>query len=393
MRYGTIIIGGGLSAITAGIALARRGRRVAVIAAGQPSARFNNGAFHLLGRFDGQPVESPLDAISSLAGQHPYRLIGQENVEKFAAQAAAILRTAGVNIVGSHKRNVNAYSPLGLPEPAWLVRETVLSDHAPLPSRLALLHIKGFIDSPLPMVAYHLGQNGFQVDTLEIDTPDIAAARRTAAGMRTLALARTLGGHKALAALHAKIREVADPLPQSVLLVLPALIGIDNSYTAQLFRDNLGRPLAFLPSPPPSVLGLRLTTELRHYFQMLGGLYRTNQRVTTAHTANGRVAYITTDARPGMHLEADNYILATGTLASGGLVTRDGAVAEPLFNLDLTPDGRVTVDNNLHPSQQGQTIDNLYAIGDILARDPRAGADREGVAMLTALHAARQIRP
>ena len=41
MRYDTIIIGGGLSGLTCGIALAKGGQRVAVIGAGQSTLHFN----------------------------------------------------------------------------------------------------------------------------------------------------------------------------------------------------------------------------------------------------------------------------------------------------------------------------------------------------------------
>ena len=49
MKYDIIIIGGGLSGLTAGITLAQAGRRVCIVSAGQSSLHFHSGSFDLLG--------------------------------------------------------------------------------------------------------------------------------------------------------------------------------------------------------------------------------------------------------------------------------------------------------------------------------------------------------
>ena len=42
MRYDTIIIGGGLSGLTAGITLAKAGQKVCIVSAGQSSLHFHS---------------------------------------------------------------------------------------------------------------------------------------------------------------------------------------------------------------------------------------------------------------------------------------------------------------------------------------------------------------
>ena len=65
MRYDIIVIGGGLSAIMCGIALATNGKNVALLAKGQSKLNFSSGSLDLLG-FDeqGNMVTDPIDAIS-----------------------------------------------------------------------------------------------------------------------------------------------------------------------------------------------------------------------------------------------------------------------------------------------------------------------------------------
>ena len=60
MRMDTVIIGGGLSGLTCGIALAKRGKRVAIVASGQSTMLFNGGSMELLGSIDGKAVTAPL---------------------------------------------------------------------------------------------------------------------------------------------------------------------------------------------------------------------------------------------------------------------------------------------------------------------------------------------
>ena len=66
MRMDTVIMGGGLSGLTCGIALAKRGQRVTIVAGGQSTLLFNGGSMELLGSIDGKDITSPLEAIATL---------------------------------------------------------------------------------------------------------------------------------------------------------------------------------------------------------------------------------------------------------------------------------------------------------------------------------------
>ena len=92
----TIIIGGGLSGLTCGLALAKRGHSVTVLSGGPSTLMFSGGSMELLGAIDGQPVTAPLDAIASLPDCHPYRKIGAERIES-APNASPTLPAKPVN--------------------------------------------------------------------------------------------------------------------------------------------------------------------------------------------------------------------------------------------------------------------------------------------------------
>ena len=167
MRMDTVIMGGGLSGLTCGIALAKRGQRVAIVATGQSTLLFNGGSMELLGSIDGQAVNSPLEAIATLPQGHPYRKIGADRIATLAEQAQQLLDDAGINMTGSADANHWRITPLGIAKPAWLTLSHYLriDDLASLPARrVALMCIRGFFDQPNGMLANGLQELGFEVE-------------------------------------------------------------------------------------------------------------------------------------------------------------------------------------------------------------------------------------
>ena len=104
MKFNTIIIGGGLSGLTAGLALQKAGQRVAIVSKGQSTLHFNPASFDLLG-YDatGAAVEHPLQAIAALPATHPYSKC--TNVEALAQEAQALLEESGISLIGTAAAN------------------------------------------------------------------------------------------------------------------------------------------------------------------------------------------------------------------------------------------------------------------------------------------------
>ena len=411
MRMDTVIMGGGLSALTCGITLAKHGKRVAIVASGQSTLLFNGGSMELLGSIDGQEVTAPLEAIATLPDNHPYRKIGTERIASLASEAKQLLDDAGINMEGRPDANHWRITPMGVAKPAWLT----LSDHmriddlSHLPAkRVALMAIRGYLDQPNSMLAQGLRSLGMEVKVVEFTTSDITSLRRSPSEMRATSLAKHLMSNSALQRVAEQINALAT---EADLVLLPSVLGQNDDNDFQTLQSMVNKPLRLVATLPPAVAGMRMQAQLRHYFRMLGGTYLMGDTAVSGTFDQDRLTAVTTAKLGDMPLKADHFVLATGSFVSRGLMADYERVYEPVLGVDVDADADrecwtrfgvlnaqaytqygVATDNSLRCLIEGKPITNLRAIGSVLSgHDAIKMGDGTGVSMLTALAAAHDI--
>lgn len=405
MRMDTVIIGGGLSGLTCGIALAKRGKRVAIVASGQSTLMFNGGSMELLGSIDGKTVTAPLEAIATLPNDHPYSKIGADRIASLADRAKQLLLDTGINMEGNAAANHWRITPMGVAKPAWLTLNDHLriDDLSQLPAkRLALMCIRGYFDQPNTMLAQGLRDLGFEVDLIEFTTDDITALRRSPSEMRATSLAKHLVSNNALQRLADQINSLAT---EADIVLLPSMLGQNDDFEVQTLTSMVKKPLRLIATLPPAVAGMRMITQLRHYFRMLGGNYLMGDSAVSGTFDGDRLTAISTAKLADMPLRADQFVLASGSFISRGLIADFERVYEPVLGVDVDADSDpdrwtcfgvlqpqaysrygVSTDDQLRCLKQGKTITNLHAIGSILSgHDAIKMGDGTGVSMLSAL--------
>ncbi len=405
MRMDTVIMGGGLSGLSCGIALAKRGKRVAIVASGQSTMLFNGGSMELLGHIDGKAVSNPLEAIATLPQDHPYSKIGADRIASLAERAKLLLTDSGINMEGNAAANHWRITPMGVAKPAWLT----LNDHLRiddlhhLPAkRLALMCIRGFFDEPNSMLAQGLRDLGFEVDAIEFTTDDITALRRSPSEMRSTSLSKRMMSNAAMQRMADQINQLAT---DADLVLLPSVLGQNDDSDFQTLQAMTRKPLRLVATLPPAVAGMRVMKQLRHYFKMLGGTYLMGDSAVSGTFDGNRLTSVSTAKLADMPLKADHFVLATGSFISRGLVADYERVYEPVLGVDVDADSDpdrwtrfgilepqaysrfgVATDGELRCLKQGQVIENLHAIGSVLSgHDAVKMGDGTGVSMLTAL--------
>ena len=411
MKMDTVIVGGGLSGLTCGIALAKRGQRVTIVAGGQSTLMFNGGSMELLGNIDGQDVNHPLEAIAALPKNHPYSKIGAQRIADIAVEAKQLLDDASISMDGTADTNHWRVTPMGIAKRAWLTLSENLriDDMGKLPAkRVALMCIRGYFDQPNGMLAQGLRDMGFDVQTIEFSTDDITALRHSPSEMRATSLAKHLVSNNALQRVADQINALAS---EADMVLLPSVIGQTDDNDFNTLQRMCNKPLRLVATLPPSVAGMRMQTLLRHYFKMLGGNYLTGDNAIGGKFEGDKLISVSTAKLNDMPLRANNFVLASGSFVSRGLAANYERVFEPVFDLDVDADADrdkwttfgvlepqayfrygVATDDSLRCLKQGRTITNLHAIGSILSgHDAIKMGDGTGVSMLTALAVARDI--
>lgn len=405
MRYETIIIGGGLTGLLSGIMLAEQGKKVAIISAGQSALHFSSGSFEL---FEGD--ENPMRGIETLPEQHPYKKIGVEAVGRYADMVQDIFRRAGIKCSGDKSKNHYRITPIGMIKSAWLT----LDDYAMLDSadsfrwrKVALVNFDGYLDFYPKFLESCFAQRGVESSVHTLSLEEFDHLRESSTEMRATNIARVMTGEMLV--------KIAQKLNSCVgdaeALFMPAVVGMYDDEALVQLRLSVSVPLYFIPTMPASVPGVRMQLQLKKYFQKLGGTYLLGDSVRGGVVEGGRLVAVRTLNHGDMEFKADNFVLATGSFFSHGLIASQEEIYEPVFGLDIVADTHrsewynkdlyahqpymgygVKTDERLRCMIGGATVENLYAAGSVLAsQNSLAEGTGGGVAITTALFVAEAI--
>jgi glycerol-3-phosphate dehydrogenase subunit B len=413
MKFDTVIIGGGLSGLICGIRLQKAGKKCAIVSAGQSAMHFSSGSFDLLGRLpDGTDVDKPLEALKSLPEDHPYSILGEEKVRKYAEETSAFLNGCGIKVDGDAAVNTWRISPTGERKPSWLTLgdfTALKTKDEKIGNKALIVNILGYLDFNTKFLADSFERQGTICRISSVKLEEMERLRKNPSEMRATNIARVMDRD---GVWEKAAEQVKGMLKDEDIVVLPAVFGLKDGSVIEKIREAIGVKTVFVSTMPPSVPGIRTQMTLKAEFERAGGRFLMGDTVVEADfNEDGTVKSIGTQNFGSIRLYADNFVIATGSFFSKGLIATPDRIFEPVFGVDLSyAEGRdqwfdrnfwnkqnyisygAKVSKFLHASIDGKPIANLYAIGSIIAgSNTLYEGCGGGIALLTALAAADSI--
>lgn len=413
MKFDTIIIGGGLAGLVCGLRLQKAGKKCAIVSAGQSAMHFSSGTFDLLGRLpDGQAVDSPLASLDLLPKEHPYTVLGKATVEKYAAEAPSFLEECGVKVSGNADKNTWRITPTGERRPAWLT----INDFTPLASKdekigkkALIVNVLGYLDFNTKFLADSFEKQGTICRIASVKLDEMERLRKNPSEMRATNIARVMDRDEVW---EKAARQVRNMIQDEDIVILPAVFGLKNPEVPELIRKEIGIKTMFIATMPPSVPGIRSQMRLKAEFEKAGGRFFMGDSVVDADfNEDGSVKSLGTANFDDIRLYAEDFVLATGSFFSKGMIATPEKIYEPVFGIDINhEEGRdkwfdrnfwnkqgyisfgAKVNERLNASIDGKAVDNLFAIGSIIGgSNTLYEGCGGGIAIITALAAADTI--
>lgn len=412
MKFDTVIIGGGLSGLVCGIRLAEQGQRCVIISSGQSALHFSSGSFDLLNTLpDGSNVTNPISSVKELvkqAPQHPYAKIGEDNFEKLTISAQDFFRSIHFPVQGDSRKNHFRITPMGTLKPTWLSMSgfATIEDKDKLPwKKVSIFNISGFLDFYPQFIADEFLKLGTESDIHMFNLAAIDHLRRNPTEMRSTNIARILDDN-----IEELSRIINEKSTDGEAIIFPACIGLKPASFDKL-KELVSKPICLIPTMPPSIAGIHAQQYLHDYFLNLGGVYMLGDSVRKAEIENNRISKVYSFNHGDIPFTADNFVLATGSYFSQGLIATSDNIYEPVFNLDVSysknredwynskifePQGYqhfgVKTDNSFRGIHKGDVMDNLFVTGAILEGfNPIKEGSGAGVSILSSLTVAEEI--
>lgn len=414
MRFDTIIIGGGLSSLVCGIAQQKAGRKCLIVSAGQNALHFSSGAFGLLSRMpDGTPVDEPLSAISSLPEDHPYSKIGEDGVRAYLDKVQPFFHDCGVELsrCGQTSQNFQRFTPVGSFKPAWFTlneADVFPSKDARIEGKALIVNFAGFLDFNSRFIAEGLERRGATCRIEAVRHPEVERLRVNPSEMRSVNIARVMDREENWKQF---VHQVRGMMNGEDIVVLPEVFGLTNPAVIGWISEMIPAKVMFVGTMPPSVPGLRAQKLLKKSFEEAGGVFLPGDVALSPKFDGNRVRSIRTVNLGANEIEADSFVLASGSFFGKGIEAVPGSVTEPVFGLDVDyPADRtswyapemsdrqaylgfgVKTDGCFRAFKDGNVVDNLYVIGAELGGcNPLAEGSGACVAILSAFKVADEI--
>ena len=405
LKTDVLVIGSGISGLIAAITASKLGRNVSIVTAGSGTYAISSGCIDLLGQINGKHIEDPWQAMYQLDPNHPYRIVGQDNIQKALDFFLHLTTSYGgkwsvAKDANDHPINTLVPTIIGTFKPSYLLPKTIDPESLFSAKSVLVCGVTGLRDVSPNLIVHNLAQHPrlakTKFSTYLLPQPNNHPHR----SLTALDLARFVNTEAGQSWLNVSLGKHANNYD---CILLPPILGIDES--DQIFtqlKDLLKTNVSEMLTTPPGVGGIRLHNILLKEASRLGIRILENSKITHARVEANNCLTVATDTKNPLEISANAYVLATGGILGGGLEIEPNLALEPIFKIrkemDSTKSGAddifgphaiakigVNADHNLKLKLNDDThIDNVFLAGKIIdGYDYAAEKCGHGVAIAT----------
>lgn len=389
MKFDTAVIGSGMSGLMASIYLSERGLNTVLVSRGDPICSISSACIDIAGT-----GQNTMEAVDRFPIEHPYHKLKKKEIISSIQYFRDLMSKNGFEYEGDIEKNRSILTPIGKKRISSLVPFTM--KHADI-TEGDTFHIISFKDIKDFFPSYLTGRFlGTEVSIFDAEA------------YTTMGIATKMDNEDFLTKFISWIKKQNIKRDR---IGIPSILGVTK--TLEIFKRlerETGKIFFEIPTLPPSIPGLRPYRNLKKIAEKKGVSFYGAAEITDFRSENNRILgfKIQKTGRPD-YVEADTFILATGSFVSGGLFSDRNKFKETVFNLPVyTPESGELFNEDFfklgHPIEKSGILVNdrfipensdyvnLFAAGSILAYSETMKYQcGHGMAIATGIAAAKSV--
>lgn len=340
MRHSDIlVVGAGMAGLMAAVTAAKSGLSVSVLSEGAGVISIGSGAVDFLGYVNGKKItDNPYNYLSELDKNHPYNIIGAENIKNAFASLVEISTSNGYEIkMDKEGFNQTAISIAGTTKPTYICSESNNASRILNAKKILFAGVEYLKDAQPALAVKQAKQYKVFADAELASAILKSPFGKTHRVLNSLDLARFVDKEEGFNWLKSELIRVSGGFDA---VIIPPICGTVNYTKSFKELQNLGFILVEAVSIPPGVGGYRLRNALISEAKKLDVKFIENCYVQRAVIENGKCKSLVaqhSNIAGALETEysADKFIIATGRVIGGGIASTPEKVYEKIFNIEI----------------------------------------------------------
>lgn len=340
MRHSDIIVvGAGMAGLMAAITAAKAGKSVSVLSEGAGVLSIGSGAVDFLGYINGKKItDSPYNHLKELPENHPYNIIGETNIKNAFNSLIDISSNNGYKIkISDDGNNQTAISIVGTTKPTYICSESNNASKVLNAKKILFIGVEYLKDAQTALAVKQVKHYKVFFDA-EISHAVLKSPfGKTHRVLNCLDIARYTDKEEGFNWLKNELLKYTEGYDAVIIPPICGTINYARNYE-KLIKEGI--TVVESLSIPPGVGGYRLRDALVSEAKKLHVKFIENCNVQRAVVQNNKcvgLVALHNNIAGAVETEytAEQYIIATGGVIGGGILSTPEKVYESIFKIEL----------------------------------------------------------